>query len=191
MNIRSAKESKNNILNAALKAFSEHGYSGASMRMIAGYAGISVGGLYLYFKNKEDLCRTLLKERLDELYGKVEKAVRNVNDPVEAIEKFITICLEYARKHKEIILVQNRDKGLAFGIDVKRSFFHKQRELVEKIIEEGIRTGDFFECNTAEVTKIVIAVLRGFVLSILLEPDSLFSNKECCKFILRGLLKSK
>jgi AcrR family transcriptional regulator len=190
MNRRSAKDSKNNILNAALKAFSEHGYSGANMRMIANNANMSVGGIYLYFRNKEDLCLTLLKERLDELSEKMERAVEGVNNPAEAIGKVIKINLEYARKHREIILAQNRDKGFAFGIDAKKKFFRKQRKLVEKIIKEGVRTGDFFECNVAEVTKIVIAVLRGFVLSILLEPDGFFSVKGCCEFVLRGLLRS-
>jgi AcrR family transcriptional regulator len=129
MNRRSVKDSKSNILNAALKVLSEHGYSGANMRMIASNANMSVGGLYLYFRNKEDLCLTLLKERLDELSEKTERFVNGTNDPAEAIEKFITINLEYARKHREIILVRNRDKGFTFGIDVKKGFSENRENL--------------------------------------------------------------
>ena len=50
MNRRSGEDSKRIILDAALKVFSEYGYEGANMRMIAKKAHISVGGLYLYFK---------------------------------------------------------------------------------------------------------------------------------------------
>jgi AcrR family transcriptional regulator len=190
MNRRSGKDSKKNILDAALKAFSEHGYSGANMRMIAGNANMSVGGLYLYFRSKEALCLTLMKERLDELSKKTETIIKGMNDPAEAIEQFIAINLEYTKKHKEIILAQNRDKGFTFGVDVKKRFFRKQRKFVETIIREGIRTGIFFECDVMDTTKVVIAMLRGFALSILLEPDGLFNVKGCCEFVLRGLLKN-
>jgi AcrR family transcriptional regulator len=53
MNRRSGEDSKQIILNTALKTFSEHGYEGASMRMIAKKARMSVGSIYLHFENKE------------------------------------------------------------------------------------------------------------------------------------------
>ncbi|GAB5045992.1 TetR/AcrR family transcriptional regulator [Thermodesulfovibrio sp. TK110] len=55
MNRRSGYESRKRIVDAAVKLFSQSGFSGTTMRMIAKEAGISVGGLYLYFKNKEEL----------------------------------------------------------------------------------------------------------------------------------------
>ncbi|OPY73007.1 MAG: HTH-type transcriptional repressor Bm3R1 [Syntrophorhabdus sp. PtaU1.Bin058] len=190
MNRRSAKDSKSSILDAALKAFSEHGYSGANMRTIAGNANISVGGLYLYFKSKEALCLSLMKERLEELSSKTERIVKDTYNPAEAIEKFISINLDYTKEHREIILTQGRDKGFTFGADVKKRFFRQQRKFVEKIIREGVRTGVFLECNVPETAKIVTAMLRGFVLSVLLEPDGLFNVRGCCEFVLRGLLKN-
>jgi AcrR family transcriptional regulator len=60
MNRRSAIKSRKNILDAALTIFSDYGYRGASMRKIAGHAGISVGGLYLYFKSKEELSISMI-----------------------------------------------------------------------------------------------------------------------------------
>lgn len=160
------------------------------MRMIAGNANISVGGLYLYFRSKEALCLSLMKERLDELSEKTERIVQDTRNPAEAIAKFISINLEYTKEHREIILAQNRDKGFTFGADLKKRFFKRQRRSVEKIIGEGVRTGVFLKCNIAETTKIVIAMLRGFVLSILLEPDGLLSVRDCCEFVLRGLSKN-
>lgn len=43
------------IINAAKQEFLEKGYKGASMRSIANKANMTVGNLYRYYKNKEDI----------------------------------------------------------------------------------------------------------------------------------------
>lgn len=189
MNRRSAIESRKNILDAALTTFSDHGYRGASMRMIAGHAGISVGGLYLYFKSKEELYLTLLKRRLEDLVVKLEKVASGNRNPVDAITQYITISVEYARRYREFILVQSREQGFTFGIDIKRRFFRRQRRLVEMIVRNGIDAGYFGDCNAKEVTKVVISIIRGFLLSIIVDQENLFQPDECVRFMLQGLLK--
>lgn len=61
------------ILDAAAEVFAEMGYYGANIQAICARAGISVGGLYKYFRNKEALFRTMLEHGLDlmqRFYGK-------------------------------------------------------------------------------------------------------------------------
>ena len=113
---------KKRIINAALKLFSEYGYSKASMRMIANAASISIGGLYLYFKNKDELYLTLIKSRLDELADMMRQSLKDIDDPADAVSKFILLHLAYAKKHRELILVQGREHGFTFGISAKENF---------------------------------------------------------------------
>jgi|SRR5699024_2181715 len=49
------EENRRMIAKKALQAFKEHGYHGTSMNIISSYTGISKGGIYAYFKSKEDL----------------------------------------------------------------------------------------------------------------------------------------
>lgn len=57
----SAKDARRLVLlDAALDAFYERGYSAARMEDIAGRARLSKGTLYLYFESKEDLFRALI-----------------------------------------------------------------------------------------------------------------------------------
>jgi AcrR family transcriptional regulator len=189
MNKRSGVDSRNNILNAALGVFSEYGYRGASMRMIASRADISVGGLYLYFKNKEQLCVTLMHGRLDELSGSLREAVTGIDNPVEAITRYISVNLEYATKDKEMILAQSRGQGFAFAIELKKRFLGKQRSLIEGIIRKGVENGQFGPCNVKEAAKVVLGTLRGFVLSIVIDQDKYFSPREYTRLILQGLLR--
>lgn len=191
MNKRSGIDSKKRILTEAIKIFSKYGYKGTSMRMIARRAKISVGGLYLYFKNKDDLYLTLIKTRLDDLAVRTKEALKDVKDPDKSIRIFIKLRLDYAREHRELILAQGRDVGFDFGINIKRKFFRQQRDVIEGILRKGVSSGKFRKCNTKEVAKIIFSLVRGFIASLVVEPDALFSTEECCNFILIGLLKRK
>src|SRR6266542_1946785 len=102
MNKRSGSDSKKRILNSAVKVFSEYGYKGASMRIIARAAGIGVGTLYLYFKSKEDLYATLTTNRLEDLAAKTDKILEDIEEPDEALIALISMRLNYARRHKEL-----------------------------------------------------------------------------------------
>jgi AcrR family transcriptional regulator len=55
-------ELRNAILAAAEKEFLEKGYHNASLRKIAGQVGSTIGNLYHYFKNKEELFDELVKD---------------------------------------------------------------------------------------------------------------------------------
>jgi AcrR family transcriptional regulator len=189
MNKRSGIESKKRILNAAIKIFCEYGYKGTSMRLIARKANISVGGLYLYFKSKDDLFLTLLKTRMDDLVGKAAEVLKDVRDPAEAIRKYLTFRFNYAKEHKEVILALGRDPGFGFGMDIKKKFFSQQRGVIEGILKKGIESGKFRKINTKEAAKVIFSIVRGFIVSLVIEPDALFSTEECCELILNGLLK--
>lgn len=191
MNKRSGIKSKKRILDAAMRVFSEYGYARANMRMIAKAADISIGGLYLYFKNKEDLYLTLMTSKMNDFAGMTMESVSDIADPAEAISAFMAMTLNYAKKHKELILLQGRELGFTFGREMKREFFKKQRSLIEDIIRQGIRSGIFRKVNVQETAKVIFSVIRGFVLSIVVEADALFSPAECSKLLLNGLLKKE
>lgn len=55
------------ILAAALKVFSENGYSGTSMDVIATEAGLSKPTLYQYFDSKEQLFATMMLQKRDDM----------------------------------------------------------------------------------------------------------------------------
>jgi AcrR family transcriptional regulator len=52
------------ITAAALESFVERGYAGTRLEDVAARAGISKGTLYLYFENKEDLFKAVVREGL-------------------------------------------------------------------------------------------------------------------------------
>ncbi len=186
MNKRSADRTKQKILAATRQVFAEHGYDEASMRTIAQVAGVSVGGLYLYFRSKEELHRTLLAEWMDELNVLTDEALRALDDPQEEITAFIRINLEFALNRRDMILIRGRD--FSTGNELKRDFFRQRRALIESIITKGIHRGTFRECDAEEVAKVIFNIVRGFITSMLFDDEALFAPQACTDLVLNGLL---
>ena len=59
---RRAEDRPREICGAALDVFSEKGFAAAKLDEIARRAGVSKGTLYLYFKDKEDLFRAVVRD---------------------------------------------------------------------------------------------------------------------------------
>ena len=178
MNKRSGIESRKRIIDAAMDVFSRKGYAKASIREIAKTAGISVGGVYLYFKNKEELYKSLINEGMRDFGGKIETITKQAESATEALPNFLKLHLENALKHKEFILLHIREHGFSFGIDKKRAFFRQQTKLIENIIIKGIHSGEFRKCNAKDMAKIIMGSLRGIILSMALDDD-VISHQRC------------
>ena len=189
MNRRSGEYSKQIILDAALKTFSERGYEDASMRMIAEKAHMSVGGLYLHFKNKDELCLVMMKGHFEDFLLNVKRAINSAKNTVDAISAYIKTSIEHTIRHRELFLAKSKKQGFTFGTELKRAFFAKQRDYLEKVVRKGIRSGYFNQCNVKETVRIILSVLRGFLFSFIVDPDNLFSHRECTKLLMKGLLK--
>jgi AcrR family transcriptional regulator len=59
---RRAEDRPREICAAALEVFAEKGFAAARLEEIARRAGVSKGTLYLYFKDKEDLFRAVVRD---------------------------------------------------------------------------------------------------------------------------------
>ncbi len=103
-----ADERKKHILDAALKAFAEHGYERTSIAIICEEAGIARPTLYQYFKDKKSVFRELLEDYMlglvDGLHDRQKRELesgKSVYSPRELLSLF----------HRELFteIFNNRD----------------------------------------------------------------------------------
>jgi AcrR family transcriptional regulator len=110
------EERRQRIIDGALRVFAEQGFEEATNRDIAVAAGINSPGLiYHYFKDKEDLLRQVVEERVpllqiaahpDELEGlsprealtRIARAYLRILDDPDAVNAFRLIIGEAARR---------------------------------------------------------------------------------------------
>jgi len=136
------------ITAAALELFVERGYANTRLEDVAARAGVSKGTVYLYFANKEDLFKAVVREvlvaRLAEFRGQIEHYQGGTMDllrlmmrtwwqhvgstPISGIPKLI---LSEARNFPEIT---------RFYID---EVVRPGQETLAALIERGIARGEF------------------------------------------------
>jgi AcrR family transcriptional regulator len=69
------------ILQAAAEVIDEVGWAHASTNRIAERAGVSIGSLYQYFANKEEILATLMEEHRKDVHVVVGLALDRLEDP--------------------------------------------------------------------------------------------------------------
>ena len=99
-----SKETVQAIVQAGFIAIARHGRDGATTRHIADIAGVSVGTLYEYFSNKEEVFAAMLESFVQELVGVLEP---RIPDLVRMEIKDVIVDLMY--QFKELM---ERDDGL-------------------------------------------------------------------------------
>lgn len=73
------------ILTAAFEAFRQYGFRRSSMEDIARAAGMSRAALYLHYRNKEDIFRSLVQHYFDWAVAAVEHALAGEGPPEPAL----------------------------------------------------------------------------------------------------------
>ncbi|MFO7962299.1 MAG: TetR/AcrR family transcriptional regulator [Desulfobacterales bacterium] len=82
-----------NILDSTAKLMVEKGYHGTSIRMISEEVGIQSSTLFYYFKNKDDILRTMLAELTPGFINELERIVEN--DSYDGIQKLGYLFYSY------------------------------------------------------------------------------------------------
>jgi len=89
------------MLDAARQCLVEDGYKGLSMRKIARQVGCSVGTIYLYFKNKDDIFHALIDEGFEQLYQAYLAVLSAETDPYRRLEGICRAYVDFGRSQPE------------------------------------------------------------------------------------------
>src|ERR1700761_9430792 len=71
------------LLETALKVFARHGFKKTAMEDIAQAAQISRQGIYLHFKNKEDIFKASIRRAIDTNLALASAALNDKDSPLE------------------------------------------------------------------------------------------------------------
>lgn len=92
------QENERLILEAAEKVFSEAGFGGATMQLIADLAGLPKANLHYYFPTKEALYRQVV-ENIFNIWLTAADSFESATGPAEGIGNYIDAKLEISRNH--------------------------------------------------------------------------------------------
>jgi AcrR family transcriptional regulator len=145
---RLPEERPEQILNAALVVFGEHGLAGARLEDIAKRAGLSKGTIYLYFPNKEALFREMVRHTV---VSKIEESERRFGtmsgSATEALTEFMQSYWEFIRSSHFAPLFRLIHAEIHSFPDLARFYAEevvmRGHRLIAGIIERGTKSGEF------------------------------------------------
>jgi AcrR family transcriptional regulator len=127
-------ERRRQIVRAATKLFSERGYYSTTIQDIAREAGISVGLIYQYFRDKDDVLFLTLKLVLETYEKEIPAALEGVEHPVARLCAAIrAYCRVVDRLRDATVLTYRSTKSLR----ADRRVFIKQGETRTNRLLEG------------------------------------------------------
>src|SRR5438876_2826679 len=166
---RLPEERPQQIIDAALAIFGERGLAAARLDDIAKRAGVSKGTIYLYFPNKEELFREVIR---DTLVTPIEAAAKSFSETTKSATEALT---EIARGHWRFARSAQFAPVFRLGIGELQNFpylaqFYGQEgvarghRLYSDIVRRGIETGEFRYVDPSVAARMLFApiVMHGF-----------------------------
>jgi len=155
-------DKKEHILDVAEKVFSEHGFDGASTRMISGEANVNMAMLNYYFGSKEGLFIAVVERKITS-FEDILQSVGNAENKSswQKIETYINLYGDKVVNNNCFQKLLYREMGINRRTELSdklRSLLMVNVKALEKIINEGVKSGEF---NKDVDTTMVIATLYG------------------------------
>lgn len=94
------EESREKILQSAIRLFAQHGYAATSIRMIAEDAGISQGLMYNYYPGKQALLRAIFERSMDDVRASLAQASAAAT-PRQSLERLVRSAFEVVGKNRD------------------------------------------------------------------------------------------
>ena len=124
------------IVRAAIELFGKHGYHVTTIRDVAGHANVSIGTIYQYVSDKEDILFLALIEVLDGYLRHIPAALEGVVDPLARFQTAVhAYCAVNGERIDGTTLAYRETKSLRRA----RRNLIKQKEMdTNKLIEACI-----------------------------------------------------
>ncbi|HEU5144413.1 MAG TPA: TetR/AcrR family transcriptional regulator [Dermatophilaceae bacterium] len=158
---------RHEILRAAAELFQETGFHSATMHAVAERAGISVGLIYQYFGNKEDLLQAVIVDILGDFRDLVAPRLEAAGpDPEARLRQGYAALVEVIDEKREAtVLAYRESKTLSVEgrTEVKKLEVETAGPFREAIVD-GIRSGVFREVDADLVVHDLILTAHGWAL---------------------------
>ncbi|MFW6273651.1 MAG: TetR/AcrR family transcriptional regulator [Halanaerobium sp.] len=179
-------DTKDVIINSAVRLFSEKNYHAVSMSQIADAADLSKGTLYWHFESKEELFREILIKGIDYFDKNFRRILKYEGDFENKIYDLIDFVIDsYIENINILILIQNNlrliDKELENQLSQKnQDFINIISQFIEKAIDEGIVVRQ----DPSDLALMILSILfSDQVKKMLINCDEQKEQKETKDFI--------
>lgn len=150
------------LLAAALDLFVERGFAATRLDDVAARAGVSKGTLYLYFTNKEELFKAVVRENVVPVLGEAEGIIEAYEG--SSADLFREIALGWWER-----IGATKLSGIAKLMVAESSnfpevaqFYHDEviirgNAMIARMLERGVKRGEFRQVDVEQATRVICA----------------------------------
>jgi len=155
------QQRRKEIFSASVHLFIEKGFTETTMREIATAAGIGKSTLYDYYQSKDEILTSYYENELRRITERAQKISQKDLSNIDKLSEIMYMHLEYLMENKDYfwklsIESQRLSAESQEKIQKKRHFY---QDMLQTIIEEGIRSGEFGSINATLAARSIFTLL--------------------------------
>jgi AcrR family transcriptional regulator len=157
------------LLAAALSLFVERGYATTRLEDVASKAGVSKGTLYLYFDNKEDLFKAVIREHLSPVLNDAQSMIDTYNGPTEQL--FREFVLGWWQRVGDTPLsgITKLMMSEAGNFPEVARFYHdevieRSHHLLLGLLQRGVARGEFAPLDLQHAHMVIVSPMLTLML---------------------------
>jgi AcrR family transcriptional regulator len=156
------EERPRQILEAAFQTFAEHGLANAKLDDIAKRAGVSKGTIYLYFPNKEELFREVVRQTVADSIDELERSAKG-HTATEDLTQYIAVQWRFMRSASFPPLYRWVLSELPAFPDLAdfygREVVTRKQVVLRGILERGVAGGEFRAMDPTVASRMLMSML--------------------------------
>jgi AcrR family transcriptional regulator len=150
------------ILDAALACFAEHGFAATRMEDIAGRAGVTKGTIYLYFENKEAVFKTLARESIGMRLSEVTESIKQFEGTTRDLLRFVITSMNEFISTSDRVVLPKVLLAEAGNFPELAKFWREEiidrgLGLFASVIERGIARREFRKVDPQDAARLCVA----------------------------------
>lgn len=184
----SSPDTRQQILQAALRLFAHSGYAGASVQAIVDAAKVTKPVLYYHFGNKEGLYSALIEWAAEERWRRSQEAAERGRTLAEKYTEIIAATFDFVRENRQLTRLSMATTFAAKGevpnqthcMTKGRQVFDMMLNLAESARREGVLKKEF---SAQELTMAVYGVMNFNVMLSLVLPEIELSRALAARIV--------
>ena len=191
-----SEERRKQILDAAVKVFSESGFDKTRMDDIVTESGLSKGALYWYFDSKDAIITAILENIFEDEIYHLQALVDAPGSAADRLSQLTNSTIAEFERVAETLPITFEFYAMALRNDVVRDaiqgYFEAYLNILVPIIEQGIQSGEFRELEAFDAAVALGALMEGTVLLWVIDPDRIKIDKHLqtgVQILMAGMLR--
>ena len=161
--------SRAQLLDAAEEVFGRKGFYATTLKEVAELAGFSVGSVYSFFENKDDLFRQVYLRRGGEFMPAHRAIVESTSPALEVLDDLVRFQVQFFRDHPNFGRLYLWHSGHVFGSDASPPFdpaiveiFEEAMVLQAQLFARGQRAGELRRGDPEVLSRLLSGLVAAY-----------------------------